>query len=168
MLGESSDNLLALAELAIALAGFSAIIVVLRNNESEKWAPRDVDYFHGMITHSAFATFFCLLPALVNLVVQDTVLTLKVCCALIGLQIVSQAVLVLRLPSSGKLATGAMIFGLLLGLSQLLIFTAWGENHEINFYQGAIIWHILQAGLLFVMLVWIPHSDRDGIDSSAR
>ena len=76
--------------------------------------------------------------------------------------------IVLRLPSSGKLAAGAMIFGLLVGFSQLLIFTAWGENHEIKFYQGAIIWHILQAGLLFVMLAWIPPTDRDGIDSSER
>ncbi len=166
MFAESPDNLLALAELAIALAGFSAIIVVLRNNDSEKWAARDVDYFHGMITHSAFATLFCLLPALVNLVAQDTVLTLRVCCALIGLQIISQAVVVLRLPSSGKLAVGTMLLGLLLGFSQLLVFTPWGEGLELRFYQGPIIWHILQAGMLFVLLVWIPDSERDDIDNS--
>ena len=43
-------------EISVALAGFSAIVVLFRRGESGTWLPRDADRFHGMILHAAAAT----------------------------------------------------------------------------------------------------------------
>ena len=75
MLSEAQGTLLTLAEVAVALAGFSAIIVVFRRGTNGKWRHRDADLFHGMVIHAICAVLFCLFPNLVNLVVQDAVTT---------------------------------------------------------------------------------------------
>ena len=156
MLAEAQDTLLTLAEVAIALAGFSAIIVVFRRDTDGKWSMRDADQFHGMVVHAIFAVLFCLLPMLVNLFVQDAVTTLRICCALIGVQMIAHSLGVMRMATSSRAARLLLFFGLLLGAVQFSVFTSWGIHREFAIYQVGIVWHILQAGVLFVMLIWIP------------
>ena len=77
---EQTDTLLALAEVAVALAGFSAIVVVLKRGVTGQWTSHDADRFHGMIIHAIAAVVFCLLPMIVDVVVQDVVTTMHICC----------------------------------------------------------------------------------------
>ena len=147
MLGEAQNTLLTLAEVAIALADFSAIIVVFRRGADGKWRHRDADQFHGMVIHAICAVVFCLLPAIVNLVVQDAVLALHICCALLGTQMVAHAVGVMRFATSDWLARTLLLFGLVLGLTQFAVFTDWGVHREFEVYTVGIMWHILQAGV---------------------
>lgn len=156
---EAQDTLLTLAEVAIALAGFSAIVVVLRRGNDGKWSRRDADQFHGMVIHSVCAVLFCLLPTLVNLLVQDVVTTLHICCALLGVQIVAHCLAVMGFRTTSRGALGLLMLGLLLGLVQFTAFTDWGMQREFEIYQVGVMWHILQAGLLFVLLIWIPPKD---------
>ncbi len=161
MLSEAQDTLLTLAEVAIALAGFSAIVVVIRRGSDGKWSGRDADQFHGMVIHAICAVVFCMLPMLVNLVVQDAVSALHICCALLGVQIIAHCGAVMRVRTTGSGAFYWLALGLVVGLIQFTVFTAWGEFREFEIYQVGVIWHILQAGVLFVMLVWIPRADID-------
>ena len=62
---------------------------------------------------------------------------------------------------SAGLMTLVQSVGVIFGLLQFAAFADWGAHREFTLYTLGIIWHILQAGLLFVMLVWIP---RDAID----
>ena len=63
--------------------------------------------------------------------------------------------------TTGRSAFYLLLFGLVLGLVQFTVFTDWGAYREFEIYQVGVIWHILQAGVLFVMLIWIPRTDID-------
>ncbi len=155
---DQTDTLLALAEVAVALAGFSAIVVVLKRGVTGQWTLYDADRFHGMIIHAIAAVIFCLLPMLVDVVVQDAVTTLHICCAIIGVQMIAHAVGVMFFSTSGLLSRLSLSVGVVFGLVQFAAFTDWGAHRELVLYTLGVIWHILQAGLLFVMLVWIPRT----------
>ena len=151
-----NESLGLLAEVAIALAGFAAIVVLLRRDDTGVWSSDDADQFHGMILHSISAVSFAFLPTLLNVVVQDTVTSIHIACAVLGAQIIVHCIAVLGFSTSGRSAKIALSFGFLIGLLQFGAFTDWGVHREMHIYLVGVIWHILQAGMLFVMLVWIP------------
>ncbi len=154
---EQQDTLLALAEVAVALAGFSAIVVVLKRRESGRWGAGDADRFHGMVIHSICAVVFCLLPSVIDVIVQDPVSTLHITAGVLGAQIIGHCLMVMALATSGGAFARAMLsLGLLVGCLMFAVFSDWGAHREFAIYTVGIIWHILQAGVLFVMLVWIP------------
>ena len=165
-MGDIQDTLLSLAEVSVALAGFSAIVVVLKRNVAGSWSAVDADQFHGMVIHAICAVVFCLLPSIIDVVVQDMVTTLHIACALLGTQMVVHSLAVMFFSTSAVLARALLSFGVVFGLVQFLAFTDWGVQREFQFYTVGIIWHIFQAGVLFVLLVWIPResieSDTDG------
>ena len=151
----TDETLLSLAEIAITLAGFSAVVVVFRRGSDGSWLTAHRDQFHGMVIHAICAVIFCLLPRMIDIVVQDPVTTLHICCAILGVQILVHCVAVMRFPTLELWGKLALSLGLVLGLGQFVVFTDWGAHREMDFYVLGIIWHILQAGLLFVLLVWI-------------
>lgn len=155
-MGEAQDTLLSLAEVAIALAGFSAIVVVLKRGVEGKWSAVHADKFHGMVIHAIFAVVFCLLPMLLNILVQDISTTFRILCAVLGAQIIAHSLGVMFLNTTSKRARFPLALGTLIGIVQFLVFTDWGVQREYEIYLAGIVWHIIQAGLLFVMLVWIP------------
>lgn len=164
---DAQDTLLSLAEVAIALAGFSAIVVVLKRGALGKWSLADADKFHGMVIHSVFAVVFCLLPSLLNVVIQDVVTTIHVGCALLGIELLAHSIGVMCFSTTDWRGKIALSLGFLVGLLQFTAFSDWGVQREFELYTVGIMWHILQAGLLFVMLVWIPatsiESDADDL-----
>ena len=157
---DQQDLLLGLAEVAIALAGFAAIVVVLKRRESGAWARADADPFHGMIMHAVCAVGFCLLPFLVDVYVQDMVTTLHGLAGILGVQLIAHSIGVMRMPTTARWGRIAMTSGILVGLTQGLVFTGWGVHRELQIYAAGIVWHIVRAGVLFVMLVWIPETER--------
>ena len=163
-MGDAQNTLLALAEVAIALAGFSAIVVVLKRGTEGKWTLADADRFHGMVIHAICAVVFCLLPSILNTVVQDAVTTLHIAAGLLGLQILLHTGAVMFFASTDRLARFALLIGVLIGLFQWTVFTDWAAHREFEIYLVGVIWHTLQAGLLFVMLVWIPRHAIEGLD----
>ena len=144
---DQQDLLLGLAEVAIALAGFAAIVVVLKRRESGAWA---VSHGHRVPG----------LPFLVDVYVQDMVTTLHGLAGILGVQLVAHSIGVMRMPTTARWGRIAMTSGILMGLTQGLVFTAWGVHRELQIYAAGIVWHIVWAGVLFVMLVWIPKTER--------
>jgi hypothetical protein len=77
-------------------------------------------------------------------------------CIRAGSGIIAHCGFVLRhkaLVTGGKVS---LWVGFLFGILQFAPFTDWGVQRELTFYVVGIMWHILQAGMLFVSLVWIP------------
>ena len=97
----SPETLLALAEVAISLAGFSAIVVVLKRGVTGTWSAYDAVRFHGMLVHSAFAILFCFLPSVTNIVVQDPVTSLHISSGVLGVQIIVHCIAVMGMSTSG-------------------------------------------------------------------
>jgi len=56
------NTLLTLAEVAITMAGFSAVVVSFKKRDTNTWLKLDADRFHGMILHAILA-LLSLLPA---------------------------------------------------------------------------------------------------------
>ena len=155
-MGEAQGTLLSLAEVAIALAGFSAIVVVLKRGVEGKWSALHADQFNGMVIHAIFAVIFCLLPMLLNILIQDVSTTFHILCAVLGAQVIAHSFGVMFFNTTSTAARLSLAFGVLIGATQFLVFTDWGVQREYEIYLTGIVWHLIQAGLLFVMLVWIP------------
>ena len=73
---------------------------------------------------------------------------------------------VMRLATSDWKARLMLMVGLLLGMLQFTVYTSWGIHREFEIYSVGIIWHIMQAGLLFVLLIWIDKEDIEHIKES--
>jgi hypothetical protein len=151
--------LFALAEIAVALAGFSAIVVIFRRRESGKWRVADAERFHGMVLHAVAAAFFCLLPSLVGVFVESTQLVWNLCSAALGLQITAHVALVLRFTSTGGASRAVLSMGFVAAALQVFNLFGIGYSHEFAPYLFGVLWHVLQSGVLFVWLIWIPAED---------
>lgn len=162
---------ISLATVAIALAGFAAVVMLLRRGDSGRWAADDADRFHRMVVHAICAVAFSFLPYVLNVVVQDVVTTIHIACVLLGAQLVVHSVAVMNFSTPQRLGYLSLALGILIGALQFTAFTDWGVQREMDLYLVGIIWHILQAGLLFVLLIWIPpqqiqdRPDSDNYDS---
>jgi hypothetical protein len=59
---QGSEVLTVSAEIAVALAGFSGIVVALRQRGLEAWPPQELHRLRNMLELSAISTLFALLP----------------------------------------------------------------------------------------------------------
>ena len=59
-----AELLFTLAEISVALAGFSAIVVLFKRRDSGRWHAADGNRFNGMVFHAIFAAFFCIFPSI--------------------------------------------------------------------------------------------------------
>ena len=58
-MGQAQDTLFALAEVAVALAGFSAIVVVLKRGAEGRWTAADADRFPAFMIEALTVSDFC-------------------------------------------------------------------------------------------------------------
>ena len=154
------DVFLTLAEVAVAMAGFSAIVVMFKRRASGGWRKIDADRFHGMVLHAIFATVFALLPFAFTLFAVSDAEALRWCCGLLGVATVVQVVAASRLESTSGLWIRIQIAGgglLVLTLQAAGASGAFPEQ-ALGIYFIGVFWHLVQAGMLFVLLVWIPES----------
>jgi hypothetical protein len=154
------ESLLPLAEIAIAIAGFSAIVVLFKQRGSDEWLPDDADKFRGMLGHAMFAAFFCLFPSFISIFTADQSLIWSIASSVLGVQLFSNCIIIFRLPSSfGWPARLSLLLSLGAFALQVLNVTAVYFSREFRPYLGGVLLHVFQAGALFVSLVWIPSSD---------
>jgi len=59
---EETAALMVVAEIAVALAGFSGVAAALRHGASETWPDDDRDRFVDLVVHSGIALFASLVP----------------------------------------------------------------------------------------------------------
>lgn len=154
------DTLFALGEVAIGMAGFSAIVVLFKRRESGRWRAQDADRFNGMLLHAMAAAFFCVLPAFLSALIGAPATLWAVASALLGAQIVLHTGIVLRLPSTRNPTRVAVGLGGLTALGfQLVNVAGVGIPRGFAPYLIGVLWHLLHAGVLFVMLIWVRAED---------
>jgi hypothetical protein len=154
------ETLFGLAEIAIGMAGFSAIVVLFKRRDSGKWQPSDADRFNGMLIHAMAAALFCVLPAVVHAVPVREATVWTVSSAVLGLQIAAHATLIARLPSTGGSTRAVVVGGGLVAVAfQIGNAADWGLERGFAPYLVGVLWHLLHAGTLFVMLIWVRRED---------
>lgn len=163
------DVLLTLAEVSITMAGFSAIVVFFRRREDHRWREKDVGRFRGMVLHTIQASLFCLLPFLFMEFLDESG-TWVICSLLLAagsaLQIAGALLeegarhLVIKgqLIVTGGVAIGTQIYNVLAG----------GEPWGLGLYLIGVFWHVFQAAMLFVMLIWITDEYIEREDDEGR
>ena len=161
-----SDGLLTFAEIAVAFAGFSSIVVLFRRDPGGKWKRVHALAFRDMITVSLLAALFSLLPfALARLdvsapTVWGSLSAVMGVCSLAA--VVAAGTPVLRSTTrTGERATAIVGFGgtSLVALMLLLNAVGLGLSRTSGPYIAALVWFLFVAGLLFVRLVVIPREE---------
>ena len=154
-----SEALYALAEIAVAMAGFSSIVVLFKRSDSGTWNPADADRFHGMLLHSMAAVFFCLFPSLVAVFAGSEAAVWTIASAVLGAQVLLHSVVIFNLPSTRGAARLAIVLALGVVVLQILNILAIHFAREFRPYLVGVLWHLLHAGGLFVGLVWVRSSE---------
>lgn len=156
------ETLYALAEIAIAMAGFAAIVVIFKRRSSGGWAVADADRFNGMLLHAMAAGLFCILPPFLSVFTADASVVWAIASSFAAVQILAHAGVILTLPSSSRPVRIALVLPLgMVVLQALNVFEIYFAR-EFRPYLGAVLWHMFQAGLLFVMLVFVRREDTEG------
>ncbi len=159
---DETEVLFSLAQVAVALAGFSAIVVLFGRGESGRWRRAQADRFHGMVVHAMVAVLFCLLPLLIGVFTADRTIIWNLSSALLGVEIVGHVSAVLFMSSTvGARVRSFIAIGYLFGAVQFMNVAGIEFDHEFRAYLAGVVWHVIMSGLLFLMLIWVPDADVD-------
>jgi hypothetical protein len=160
MFADEMDRLMTLAEIAIAMAGFSSIVVLFKRRDSGTWLAADADRFNGMIVHSVAAAGLCLLPAVLSVFTDDAGLVWRLASAAMGVQVLLHAsVVAFHLTHTGRGPALAVCAGGL-GVVALQALNVLGIVFDADPgpFRIGVIWHLLHAGFLFSLLVVVGNA----------
>jgi len=155
---EEAQSLYSVAQIAVTVAGFASLVVVLKRRDDGMWDAGDADRFHGMLLHASFAVGFCFLPIVLSAFIEDPHRIWSICSLLLGAQLFWQTVMIARLESSTWRTRLGLLPGFLAAIVQ--VFNVFGGDGHAEFlpYLVGILWHTFQAAALFVLLIWVrPH-----------
>ena len=161
---QGSDVLLTIAELAVAFAGFSSIVVVFQHRDPAQWSPAISMRLRAMIEGSLGALYAALLPfALEGLGMQGVVLWRAASAGAFLALAIQGAVLFRRaraLLPQGELKRG-FTFGTAavnLLVMALLLANSAGALGPPGYgpYVVAVIWGLVVASLVFLRLMLHP------------
>jgi hypothetical protein len=153
------ETLYTLVEISVALAGFSAIVVLFKRSDSGKWNATDADRFNGMLIHAMSAAFFCVLPPLISVFSTDEKIVWAVASGILGIQIVGHSLVIWRLPSADFLIRSYLLFALGAVVLQVLNVAEIHYAREFRPYLVGVMWHLISAAVLFMGLIWVPAAD---------
>jgi len=148
-------QLYAIAQISVAIIGFSSMVVVLKERKDKQWDPGHVDRFHGMLLHELMALLFCVLPSMIAAFASSLEVVWWVGSLLLGLQLIAHGVLIAKLPSSNRYTRFGIIPAVVaIGLLAMNVLRI-GGGATFGPYLVGVLWHMLQGAALFMLLVWI-------------
>lgn len=153
------ETLYALVEISVALAGFSAIVVLFKRSDSGKWLAADADRFNGMLTHAMAAALFCILPPLISVFSTDETVIWSIASGILGVQIVIHSVVIWWLPSADLFVRSYLLMALGAVILQFLNVAEIHYAREFRPYLFGVLWHLVTAAILFMSLVWVRSDD---------
>ena len=153
------DALFSLAEIAVTMAGFSAVVVVFRRRDASRWSAADADRFNGMLVHSMTAAFFCILPSILAAFTRDPHMVWAWASGLIGVQIAAHVTGVLLMSTTDRVGRALVGLGYLVAGLQGMNVVEWGYAREFRPFLLGVVWHVFQAGVLFVVLIILRRED---------
>jgi len=146
-----------IAEIAVAIAGFSAVVVVLRKKPIREWHAYDRFNLRMLLQVAALTIFFSILP-FGALAVLDSPVAWKVSLLVYGfVHLLDVSSFIVFYPHEWKRVNRfAAGVGVLIALVQIAsgLFAAEGAIQVI--YLMALVWHLAISSLGFVSLVYMP------------
>ena len=149
-------QLYAIAQIAIAISGFAALVVAFKQRRDGMWCTEDADRFHGMLLHGMSAAFFCILPPVIAVFIHDTERLWSICSGLLGIQILVHITVIALLPSSNMYTRLGLILPLFAAALQAANVFGGDGIAEFGPYLVGILWHTFQSGVLFFLLIRVP------------
>jgi len=155
------DTLFNVAEIAVAIAGFAAIVVLFRRRDEGTWQAYDGDRFNGMVMHALVALFFCFLPAVLSAFTDQPSTVWGIASGLLALWTVGHVAGVLGMATTDRGSRAALVLGF--AVAGVLAMNALGIGFQRAFapYLIGLLWHVFQAAVLFGLLVWVRSDQMD-------
>ena len=156
------DIITTIAEIAIALIGFSAVVVVLNPNPIRDWSVSERFNFRILLQLAAIVVLFSILPFGTNLVFDEH-FAWKYALLTYGIfHIVDLTTFVIKFPKDVTSINRAMpYFGYLVVLTQLSVPFFGGIEVIKVTYLASLVFHLVVSFIAFVMLVYGIQVRRD-------
>jgi|SRR5688500_945919 len=140
-----------LAEVSIGILGFTAIVIMFKSPNS-KW---NHDMFSGMIAHGIQAFIYSVLPFILIEYHCSPSTTWTVCCTILGTITFLQGISVAIFDKSSKFIIRLVMVttSTLVAALQFLNIFGLVSQQEKGPYIIGIVWHVLQALIIFSMIV---------------
>ncbi len=168
---EHADTLLTLAEVSIAFAGFTSVVVIFRRREAG-WLPSDAFRFQAMLVVSLSCLLFSVLPVVLHSYgVREDALwggtSAAMALALAGGLVASRPFLreLAERPDWSSNLSRILSFGQVIVLTLLVLnAVSLGFRREPGPYLTGLLWMLLLCSNYFVRLVairWVEISEGD-------
>jgi len=158
------ENLPILAEIAIALAGFSSIIVIFRRSGADgAWEPEDIFRLRIMLQYGLFAAGFAVLPGAASGIGLSPALLWPTASGMMAIFLVAdllnqqRAARTLPKGSLNPVLAILMVTGnvLVIVIQGLNVF-GWGPTRGSGPYLFGVTWLTISAGMMFYRLITAP------------
>ena len=161
---ESSDLLLTVSQLAIGLAGFSAIIVTLNSRPILEWDETDRLNLRLLVQVSFVALFFSLFPFLLAVSLDNEGVWFYGLWVYGVIHIVDVSTFLFRMTAdTATVFRVSASVGLVIAVSQVAIAALGTPSMQENIYIGTLIWHLYAVFMAFVLLLYqLRKSNSDG------
>ena len=152
---ETSSIITTIAEIAIALVGFSAIVVVLNPKPIREWHASDQFNFRVLVQLAAIVVFFAILPFGTNLMFDEFLAWKYALLAYGTFHIFDLSTFVFEFPPGALLINRVLTCGgFFVAILQILIsFIGSTSTIEATYLLG-LVWHLIVAFISFVILVY--------------
>ena len=152
---QSTGLLFTIAQIAVGLAGFSAIIVTLNPRPIREWDDTDRLNLRLLIQISIYVIFFSLLPPLLSIPFENHLVWFYALWVYGLIHIADAGFFLMHLTKDmPSLFRNAAICGVILAVAQLLV--AW-QGNDISreaMFVFALIWHLGVVFMAFVLLLY--------------
>jgi Na+/H+ antiporter NhaA len=148
----SNDILVLVAELAVAIAGFSSVVVALARRPVAEWPPGDQRNLRILLQVSGIAIFFSLFP----LILQRGIATpsfWNIALAVYGIAHLVDVSTFLFRPVHGESQVPPAI-GFTLSLFSIGVAALGSATMAEVTYLGVLVWHLGVAGMGFAFLLF--------------
>jgi hypothetical protein len=153
----SSEFFALTAQLAVAIAGFSGVVVALESRDVRSWDPLRRRDLRVLLQLSALALLFSLGPLAAYRLV-DQASFWKWALGFYGLaHLLDVSTFLFRQPERAR--TGPVYVGVAFALAQIILATAGANSTAETGYMVSLIWHLGGATMGFVFLVWGKRSE---------
>ncbi len=152
---QSTDILSTIAEIAVALAGFSAIVVMLNSKPIREWDDTDRLNLRLLIQVSAFTIFFALLPSILVVSLEEPEVWKYGLWAYGLLHILDVSSFLFKMTSeTPNVFRNAAVAGTVIAVTQLVIAWAGSNAAKETMYLGTLLWHLCITFMAFILLLY--------------
>ena len=153
----SKDILVLVAELAVAIAGFSSVVVALGRRPVADWMPGEQRNLRILLQVSALAILFSLFPLILQRAISTPALW-NLALLVYGVAHAVDASTFLFRPVPGESQIPPAI-GVGLALFSIAAAALGSATFAEVTYLCVLVWHLGVAGMGFAVLVFRRHSD---------